>query len=93
LNKDQAVGTIIFLLCVLAAILYIATLFFPSWPKLLGIQLPENSVQFWAVATPVLLAFIALMGIGAWIGLTMAKTPPPKPIEKITTEIEEKPEA
>ncbi|HII85418.1 TPA: hypothetical protein HA273_02335 [Candidatus Bathyarchaeota archaeon] len=28
--------------------------------------------------------------IGAWIGWTMATTPPPKPIEEITTEMEEK---
>ena len=31
------------------------------------------------------------MAIGAWIGWTMATTPPPKPIEEITSEIEEKP--
>jgi predicted DNA-binding transcriptional regulator len=30
------------------------------------------------------------MFIGAWIGWTMATTPPPKPIEEITTEIEDK---
>jgi len=30
------------------------------------------------------------MAIGAWIGWTMATTPPPKPIEEITTEMEEK---
>jgi predicted DNA-binding transcriptional regulator len=28
------------------------------------------------------------MGIGAWIGWTMATTPPPKPIEEITSEME-----
>ena len=33
-------------------------------------------------------AFIAL-GIGAWIGWTMATTPPPKPLEEIQ-QIEEK---
>jgi predicted DNA-binding transcriptional regulator len=32
------------------------------------------------------------MAIGAWIGWTMATTPPPKPIEEITTEMEEKKE-
>ena len=32
------------------------------------------------------------MFIGAWIGWTMATTPPPKPIEEITTEMEEKKE-
>ena len=35
---------------------------------------------------------IAILAIGAWIGWTMATTPPPKPIEEITTEIEEKKE-
>jgi len=50
------------------------------------------NVQFWAVAIPVFIAFIAIMFIGAWIGWTMATTPPPKPIEEITTEIEEKKE-
>jgi predicted DNA-binding transcriptional regulator len=33
-------------------------------------------------------AFIAILGIGAWIGYTMASTAPPKPIEEITTEAE-----
>jgi predicted DNA-binding transcriptional regulator len=49
-------------------------------------------VQFWVIAIPVFIAFIAIMGIGAWIGWTMATTPPPKPIEEITSEIEEKTE-
>jgi predicted DNA-binding transcriptional regulator len=40
----------------------------------------------------VFLAFIAILGIGAWIGWTMATTPPPKPIEEITSETEEKTE-
>jgi predicted DNA-binding transcriptional regulator len=30
------------------------------------------------------------LAIGAWIGYTMATTAPPKPIEEITTETEEK---
>jgi hypothetical protein len=45
-------------------------------------------VQFWLIATPVTIAFIAIMAIGAWIGWTMATTPAPKPIEEITTETE-----
>ena len=50
------------------------------------------SVQFWLIAIPVFVAFIAILFIGAWIGWTMATTPPPKPIEEITTEIEDKKE-
>jgi predicted DNA-binding transcriptional regulator len=34
----------------------------------------------------VLIAFIAVLAIGAWIGYTMTTTPPPKPIEEITAE-------
>jgi cytoskeletal protein RodZ len=49
-------------------------------------------IEFWLIAIPVFLAFIAILGIGAWIGWTMATTPPPKPIEEITSEIEEKKE-
>jgi hypothetical protein len=36
----------------------------------------------------VFVAFIAILAIGAWIGWTMATTPPPKPIEDITSEME-----
>jgi hypothetical protein len=34
----------------------------------------------------VLIALVAILGIGAWIGWTMATTPPPKPIEEIEAE-------
>jgi predicted DNA-binding transcriptional regulator len=45
-------------------------------------------VQFWLIATPVLIGFIAILAIGAWIGYTMATTPPPKPIEELNTTTE-----
>ena len=50
------------------------------------------TVRLDAVLVLVSIAFIAILAIGAWIGWTMATTPPPKPIEEITTEIEEKKE-
>jgi len=43
----------------------------------------------WLVGVPVYIALVAVLVIGAWIGWTMATTPPPKPIEEI--EAEEKP--
>jgi len=49
-------------------------------------------VRLDAVLVLVSIAFIAILAIGAWIGWTMATTPPPKPIEEITTEIEDKKE-
>ncbi len=95
-SKDQAIGGAILLVCVLVAVLYIVTLFYPKW--LVDIGLLSNTanvqadVRFWVIAVPVFVAFVAIMFIGAWIGWTMATTPPPKPIEEITTEIEEKKE-
>ena len=50
------------------------------------------TVRLDVVLVLVSIAFIAVLAIGAWIGWTMATTPPPKPIEEITTEIEEKKE-
>jgi predicted DNA-binding transcriptional regulator len=90
LSKDQAIGVAIFLVCVVVAIFYVATLFYPGWLELLGLKVAEVDVRFWVVAVPVFIAFIAIMGIGAWIGWTMATTPPPKPIEEVTSESEEK---
>jgi predicted DNA-binding transcriptional regulator len=91
-SKDQSIGGVIFIVCLLIAIFYLVTLFFPSWLEALGLTVVEEDVRFWVVAVPVFIAFIAVMGIGAWIGWTMATTPPPKPIEEITAEIEEKKE-
>ena len=86
-NKDQSIGVLIFLACVAFAIGYVTTLFFPQ--HVLG-WLEPHTVQLWIVAVPVLAALLALLSIGAWIGWTMATTPPPKPLEEI--EADKKPE-
>jgi len=83
-GKDQTIGGIIFAVCLIIGVLYTVGLFY------FGGNPFDWSVPFWLVAIPVFLAFIAIMAIGAWIGWTMATTPPPKPIEEITSEIEEK---
>ncbi len=91
-SKDQGIGGAILVVCVVVALLYIVTLFYPSWLSLIGLTFSASTVQFWVIAVPVLVAFVAILFIGAWIGWTMATTPPPKPIEEITTEIEDKKE-
>ena len=94
-SKDQAIGGVICLVCVVVAVFYLITLFYPRWLAdigLISLFTAENEVRFWVVAVPVFVAFVAVMAIGAWIGWTMATTPPPKPIEEITTEMEEKKE-
>jgi len=89
-SKDQTIGAVICLVCVLVAVFYVVSLFVPTWLCMLGIDFEFS--QFWLIAIPVLIAFVAILAIGAWIGWTMATTPPPKPIEEITTEMEEKKE-
>jgi len=81
-SKDQAIGGLIFLACMIIAILYAIGLFYFGNP--LNWQL-----SFTLVAIPVFLALVAVLFIGAWIGWTMATTPPPKPIEELTGEMEE----
>jgi len=85
-GKDQTIGGIIFVVCVAIGILYSVGLFY------LGGNPFDWSISFALIAIPVFIAFIAVMGIGAWIGWTMATTPPPKPIEELTSEVEEKAE-
>ncbi|MGQ9460673.1 MAG: transcriptional regulator [Candidatus Bathyarchaeaceae archaeon] len=94
-SKDQAIGWVIFIVCVVVIIGYVVTLF--GYEQLIKPWLDIGStsgVQFWLIAIPVLIAFVAVLGIGAWIGWTMATTPPPKPIEEIEAEekLEEKKE-
>ncbi|MGB9959791.1 MAG: transcriptional regulator [Candidatus Bathyarchaeales archaeon] len=89
MSKDQAVGGVIFIVCLLVAVFYVVTLFYPQWMVDLGWAKDTGAIQFWIVAVPVFIAFIAVMAIGAWIGWTMATTPPPKPIEEITSETKE----
>ncbi len=87
-SKDQAIGGLIFLVCVVVAIGYIAALFFPvEVGNFIGLTIRDRYHAItWLVAIPVLIAFVAILGIGAWIGWTMATTPPPKPIEEIEAE-------
>jgi hypothetical protein len=95
-SKDQTIGGLILLICVIIGFLYVLTLFYPQWLSTVGVNTEGDDVKadirFWVVATPVLFAFVAILAIGAWIGYTMLTTPPPKPIEDLTTEVEEKKE-
>jgi predicted DNA-binding transcriptional regulator len=70
MSKAQAIGLAIFVLSVLGIILY--GWFVYSWP-LITLQI----TAFLAVALVLIIA--------AWIGYTMATTPPPEPLEPIPT--------
>lgn len=87
MSKDQAIGWLIFLVCAVAIAGYIVALF--GYEQIIQPILylgPTSNIQFWLVAIPVLIAFVAVLGIGAWIGWTMGTTPPPRPIEEIEPE-------
>jgi hypothetical protein len=90
-SKDQSIGGLIFIVCVVIAIGYIVTLFgYDAIVKpLFNLPWSYGGVRYWLIAIPVLVAFIVVLAIGAWIGWTMATTPPPKPIEEFETEEKE----
>ncbi len=95
MSRDQAIGAVLFVVCVLVLIGYVAGLVWPLWiiralEFLSGgaISLTWEQVQFWLIAIPVAIAFCIVLAIGAWIGWTMATTPPPTPIEELEKELE-----
>ena len=85
MSKDQAIGGAILAVCVIVVIGYLVLVIDPGL-----FSLNATDVRLDAVLILVSAAFVAILGIGAWIGYTMATTPPPKPIEEITTEMNEK---
>ncbi|MEM1590236.1 MAG: transcriptional regulator [Candidatus Bathyarchaeia archaeon] len=82
MSRDQVVGLTIFAACVIIAVLYAVGLFLPTF----------EGFRFWLVAIPVCIGLVVILAIGAWIGWTMATTPPPKPPEEIISETEGKSE-
>ena len=69
------IGALILVASVIGIIVYGWILFFTEWTMLL-----LKITGFVAVAV--------VLGILAWIGYTLATTPPPKPVEEIEKELE-----
>jgi hypothetical protein len=86
-SKDQGIGGAILAVCVIVAVGYLVLAVDPGL-----FNLNTTNARLDSVLVLVSIAFIAIIAIGAWIGYTMATTPPPKPIEEITAEIEDKKE-
>jgi len=86
-SRDQGIGGVILAVCVIVAVGYVVLVADPGL-----FSLNATNVRLDAVLVLVSVAFIAVLAIGAWIGWTMASTPPPKPVEAIVTETEEKKE-
>lgn len=75
MSRDQLVGWLLVSVSVIVIIAYTWLMFTDIWEIVAKITL--------------IIAVIAVFGILAWIGYTLATTPPPKPIEEIEKEIEE----
>ena len=76
MNRDQVIGAGLAIGSIAVLIVYIYILFFTGYDVLL-------------MKLTALVAVGGVAGILAWIGYTLATTPPPKPIEEIEKEIEE----
>jgi len=76
MSKDQVLGIVILLGCLFGGVLYFYLLFLSPWAALI-----LNVTMFVAVASVLLIL--------AWIGYTLATTPPPAPIESFTESLEE----
>jgi predicted DNA-binding transcriptional regulator len=76
MSRDQIIGILLMLVAIVVIIAYAWILFFTEWTLLL-------------IQITLMIAVAALLGVIAWIGYTLATTPPPKPIEEIEKEIQQ----
>jgi len=76
MNRDQLIGGALLVVSIIVIIVYGWLVFLTQWWELI-----LKLTGFIAIA--------AVFGILAWIGYTLATTPPPKPIEEIEKEIEQ----
>jgi len=74
LSRDQQIGVLLLVGCVAGIILYGWLVLFSQW-AIFVLQL----TAFAGVAV--------ILGVLAWIGYTLATTPPPKPLEEIEKEL------
>jgi predicted DNA-binding transcriptional regulator len=82
MNKDAAIGVGILAASVIVIAVYLWLIFLP----------PLTGVDLLVLKLTGSVAVAAVFGILAWIGYTLATTPPPKPIEEIEKEIEKETE-
>ncbi|KSW12569.1 transcriptional regulator [Pyrodictium occultum] len=77
--SDRAVGAALIVVSLLVIIVYGWLLFAP----------PRKGIDLALLKLTAFIAVAGVFGILAWIGYTLATTPPPKPVEEIEKEIEE----
>ena len=75
MNSDQILGAFILVGSIVGVIVYGVLLYY---------------IPIWTLQVSAFLAVAFAFGILAWIGYTLATTPPPKPIEEVEKEVETK---
>ena len=88
MSKDRVIGGGMLIASIIIWILYtiygFLLILFPNLP------IPKPNFNLINIpVTIVWLAMTAVLFIAAWIGYTLATTPPPKPIEEIEKELEQ----
>jgi predicted DNA-binding transcriptional regulator len=82
MNKDNVIGVAILVASIAVIAVYLWLIFLP----------PLAGVDLFILKLTGSVAVAAVFGVLAWIGYTLATTPPPKPIEEIEKEIEKETE-
>ena len=72
MSKDQAIGAVIVVVCIVVAIAYVGSLFFydPYISDLINIGSAAD-VRFWLIAAPVAIAFVAILATVSYTHLTL----------------------
>lgn len=76
-------GIALLVVSIIIILVYGYLLFLPPNFTIFGV-----SVDMFLLKLTAMIAILVIFGILAWIGYTLATTPPPKPIEEIEKEIE-----
>ncbi|MFH0896509.1 MAG: hypothetical protein V1850_00465 [Candidatus Bathyarchaeota archaeon] len=88
--RDKSLGSLIFALGLIGAIVYVYWLFAPvTDTSNLLFYAPIGSGIRWAIVFPIVVAVLAILLIAMWIGYTMAVTPSPTLIEDAETKTKE----
>ncbi len=74
--KDKVIGVLLLIVSIIVIVVYGYVLFLTQYDILL-------------LKLTGMVAVVVVFGIVAWIGYTLATTPPPKPLEELEKELEE----
>ncbi|MEM0117582.1 MAG: hypothetical protein QXV32_03975 [Conexivisphaerales archaeon] len=77
MNKDQGLGVVILIASILGILIYGGLVFFAGFV-----------ISVWVLRITAFIAVAGVLAILAWIGYTLATTPPPQPIEELEKELQ-----